>query len=95
MFNTFFTPITRNLCNVFKDSAFPQILVPRIHEKDFALHAVDISFVRNELAKLKLFKSNGLDKIPAKLLKDAASVIAKPVTYLINLKVSTGEIPSH
>ena len=67
----FFTSIARDLCNVFKDSAFPQILVPRIHEKDFALHAVDISFVRNELAKLKLFKSNGLDKIPAKLLKDA------------------------
>ena len=74
-FNEFFTSIARNLCNVFRDSAFPQILVSRV-EKDFGLQAVDTSFVRNELAKLKLSKATGLDKIPAKLLKDAASVIA-------------------
>ena len=60
------------------------------------MHAVDTSFVRSELelAKLKLSKATGLDKISAKLLKDAASIIAKPVTYLINLTISTGEIPS-
>ena len=46
------------------------------------------------MAKQKLSKATGLNKIPAKLLKDAASVIAKPVTYLINLTISTGEIPS-
>ena len=76
------------------DSVFPRILVSRV-KKDFALHAVDASFIRNEMAKLKLSKSTGLDKIPAKLFKDATSVIAKPVTYLINLTISTGEIPSH
>ena len=90
----FFTSIAKDLCNVFKDSAIPRILVSRV-KKDFALHAVDASFIRNELAKLRLSKSTGLDKIQAKLLKDAASVIAKPVTYLINLTISTGEIPSH
>ena len=88
----FFTSIARDLCNVFKDSAFPRILVSRV-KKDFALHAVDASFIRNEMAKLKLSKSTGLDKIPAELFKDAASVIAKP--YLINVTISTGEIPSH
>ena len=75
------------------DSLFPRILLPRV-DKDFAIHAVDTSFVRSELAKLKLSKATGLDKISAKLLKDAASIIAKPVTYLINLTISTGEIPS-
>lgn len=64
-FNEFFTSIAKNLCNVFKDSAFPQILVPRV-EKDFTLFSVDTSFVRNELTKLKLSKATGLDKIPAK-----------------------------
>ena len=54
-FNEFFTWIARNLCIVFKDSAFPQILVPGV-EKDFTLHAIDTSFVRNELAKQKLSK---------------------------------------
>ena len=68
-------------------------MVSRV-ERDLALHAVNTSFVRNELAKLKLSKATGLDKIPAKLLKDAVSVTSKPVTYLINLTISSGEIPS-
>ena len=50
--------------------------------------------MRLELSKLKSSKATGLDKIPAKLLKDASSVIAKPITYLINLTISSGEIPS-
>ena len=50
--------------------------------------------MRHELSKLKSSKATGLDKIPAKLLKDASSVIAKPITYLINLTISSGEIPS-
>ena len=70
-----------------------QILLPRV-EKVFALHAVDTSFLRNELGKHKISKPSGLDKIPAKLLQDAASVVAKPVTYRINLPIPTGEIPS-
>ena len=60
----------------------------------FALQEVSASFVRHELSKLKSSKATGLDKIPAKLLKDASSVIAKPITYLINLTISSGEIPS-
>ena len=51
---------------------------------DFASNAVDVSFVRHELSKLKLSKATGCDKIPAKPFKDAASVLAKPVTYLKN-----------
>ena len=92
-FNEFFSSIARNLCDVFKGSVFPRILLPRV-DKDFVLHAVETNFVCNELAELKLSKATGLDKISAKLLKDAASVIAKPVTYLINLTILTGEIPS-
>ena len=49
---------------------------------DFALHAVGVSFVRHELSTLKISKATELDKIPAKPFKDAASVLAKPVTYL-------------
>ena len=32
--------------------------------------------------------------ISARLLKDAAPVIAKPITYLVNLTISTGLIPA-
>ena len=92
-FHKFFTSIAKNLCSVFKDPALPRILAPRVNN-DFALQEVSDSFVRHELSKLKSSKATGLDKIPAKLLKDASSVIAKPITYLINLTISSGEIPS-
>ena len=70
----------------------PQILLPRV-DNDLAPRAAEINFVRNEL-KSKPSKATGLNKISAKPLKDAASVIAKPVTYLINLTILAGEIPS-
>ena len=92
-FNKFFSSIAKNLCSVFKDPALPRILAPRVNS-DFALQDVSASFVRHELSKLKSSKATGLDKIPAKLLKDASSVIAKPITYLINLTISSDEIPS-
>jgi hypothetical protein len=38
-------------------------------------------------------KATGLDGIPAKLLKDGASVIAKPIVHVINLTIRSGEIP--
>ena len=65
----FFASIAWNLCNVLKDRAFSQILVPRVN-KDFT---VDVSFESYELSKLELSKATGLDKIPAKLLQDAAA----------------------
>ena len=39
-------------------------------------------------------KASGPDGITARLWKDAAPVIAKPITYLVNLTISTGLIPS-
>ena len=33
-------------------------------------------------------------RISARLLKDAAPVIVKPITYLVNLTISTGLIPA-
>ena len=47
-----------------------------------------------ELAKLKLIKATGLDGLRARLLRDAAPVIARPITYLVNLTISTVVIPS-
>ena len=49
---------------------------------------------RDELTKLKLTKATGLDGLTARLLRDAAPVVAKPITYLVNLTISTGVIPS-
>ena len=37
-------------------------------------------------------KASDPDGITARLLKDAAPVIAKPITYLVSLTISTGRI---
>lgn len=66
-FNRFFTSVARNLCSAFKENTFPN---PR-DNSDFSLQEVRVSFVRHELSKLKSSKATGLDKIPARLLKDA------------------------
>ena len=39
-------------------------------------------------------EASGPDGITARLLKDVAPVIAKPITYLVNLTISTGLIPA-
>ena len=41
-----------------------------------------------------MIKATGLDGLRARLLRDAAPVIARPITYLVNLTISTGVIPS-
>lgn len=38
-------------------------------------------------------KATGMDNIPARFVKDGASIIAHPITHIVNLSLSTGEIP--
>ena len=52
------------------------------------------NFVLKELAELEVTEASGPDGITARLLKDVAPVIAKPITYLVNLTISTGLIPA-
>ena len=49
--------------------------------------------VENICSKLKPKKSCGPDGISSKLLKEINKVISKPLTHLINLSLTTGEIP--
>ena len=50
----------------------------------FKFEAVSVAFVRAQLRRLQAGKSVGLDNIPARLLKDAADIVAKPLTIIIN-----------
>ena len=43
---------------------------------------------------MKSAKATGCDSIPARLLKDAANEISRPIAYLINSTISTCMIPS-
>ena len=50
--------------------------------------------ILTELKNLKRKKATGLDNLPPGLLKDAAGVIAKPSTFIINLSLETGVVPT-
>ena len=92
-FNEFFTSVAEKLCGHFKGKPMPKLWTPRVTE-NFVFQKVSTNFVCKELTKLKLTKATGLDGHTARLLKDAAPVIAKSITYLVNLTISTGVIPS-
>ena len=38
-------------------------------------------------------KATGLDELPARFIKGGSSVIAKPLTHIVNLSITTGTIP--
>ena len=50
--------------------------------------------ILTELKNLKLKEATSLDNLPPGLLKDAAGVIAKPLTFIINLSLETGVVPT-
>ena len=81
-FNHFFTSIAGKLCERFRLSTFIKPQTPRVNNK-FSLEEVNEKFVYDELKRLKSKKATGLDGMTARLLKDAAPAIAKPITYFL------------
>ena len=61
--------------------------------KVFRLHTVSEEFVYKELSSLNSSKSTGLDNISARFLKDGASFLKLPITYIINMSITSGEVP--
>ena len=49
--------------------------------------------MRSQLRMLKPGKAVRLDNIPARLLIDAADIVAKPLTQIINLSLKSGTVP--
>ena len=80
-----FTLIAKCLSSHF-DGSKPSILSPRVND-DFTLKEVSSDFDLKELQSMKTKNTTGLDGLPARLLKDAATEIFKPVNYLINLTI--------
>ena len=69
-------------------------LGPTCSEK-FTLNGVSEIDVYQELDNLKRKKAAGIDNLPPGLLKDAAYVLAKPLTHLINLSFKVGMVPTY
>ena len=49
--------------------------------------------VMRQLKSIKRKKATGLDNLPPGLLIDSAEQISAPLTYLINLSLTTGVFP--
>jgi len=60
----------------------------------FTFTYVSKVFVEQQLKILKRKKAAGIDEIPSDLLKDAASVLSTPLTFIINLSLNTSTIPN-
>ena len=94
-----------NLFNIHFHSVFckeslgaPSILVNNIHNDDCANQCTDsVSCTTNEVQKilqqLDASKTSGVDKIPARLLKETAHMSAVPLTMLYNLSFKMGQVP--
>ena len=65
-------------------------LPSQVTESQFTFKDVKESDILIELKNLKLEKASGLDNFSSGLLKDAALVLTKPLTFIINLSLETG-----
>ena len=63
------------------------------HENEFELLIVSELVVSKLVEKLSTRKANGLDNIPACLLKASAPTTISSLTYIINLVIHTGTVP--
>lgn len=70
-----------------------EIRLPQVKEK-FLFTTVKDEEILTELRNLKRKKATGLDNLPPGFVKDAAGIIAKPLTFIINLSLLSGVVPT-
>jgi len=59
----------------------------------FVFSSVSDDEVFRELRNVKRNKSTGLDYLPPRILMDTATILTKPLAYIINLSLQSGSIP--
>ena len=64
-------------------------------DKEFNFEYVPKTFIERELRSSNRNKATGIDNLYAGLLRYVASVIAAPLSFLINLLLQTGIVPSN
>ena len=91
-FNRFFSTIGSKLAENFPKGV--QITNPYPNfDKSFTFKPIKTSFVLKQLLTIKSSKATGLDNINSRLLKDAAEIVAQPLTNIMNRSLKTGMVP--
>ena len=62
-------------------------------KKEIIQKPVTEDFVYKQILKLNPVKSTGLDDIPARFIRDGAPVLKIPITYIVNLSITTATVP--
>ena len=93
--NSYFNQIGVKLANKTEESIHSPLHYASKSQSQhrFKFNSVTKTEVENMCSKLKPKKSCGPDGISSKLLKEINKAISKPLTHLINLSLTTGEIP--
>ena len=60
----------------------------------FEFQGANSELIENEINKLKCSKAAGHNKVPVKLLKDAADILSKPVATIFNSSLKNGVFPN-
>ena len=60
----------------------------------FCFSKVSKTFIEKELKSLKRSKAAGPDELPPGMIKDCRNEILNPLTYLVNLSLQSGRVPS-
>ena len=102
IFNNYFSSVARDLVTKLPDrtNEYGGDFVTEYYEKlgvkasSFSLVKVTTEKVTKMLQELNVKKATGLDGISARLLRDAAVVIAPYATHIINLSLDQGKVPT-
>ena len=100
-FNTFFSTMASSLVEKLPNCSgkFGKSYVKDyyqklwVHKDYFAVFLLFEENVLKYLLKLGANKATGLGGIPARFIKDSASIVTVPITHIINLSMITGVVP--
>jgi hypothetical protein len=92
-FNRFFTSIGSNLASKFPSGLQISNPYPNFNQT-FNFKPINVDYTLKELQTLKSSKATGLDNVSARLLRDAAAIVADLLTKIMNLSLKTGIVPS-
>ena len=86
-------PACRNIYSVSSECFKSFYSSRNMNKSQFVLKPVSEDFIYKELTCLNPSKSTGLDEIPARFIKDGAYVLKIPITFIVNLSITSGEVP--
>ncbi len=93
-FNEFFVSIGKKLAEKFTDDMSESCCSVSDVDYHFTFHEIDNEFVLKQLLSLDMKKATGLDGISAKLLKIGAHCISQSLTYILNMSLKSGIVPT-